>query len=185
MAKKNKPKRKKKMAKVADRHELYQKSVQDPKAEITFFDMVFKKHRRRRALSFKEDFCGTAYLSTTWVQSHKKRTAIGVDLDQPTLDWGIEHHIQPATKSVQDRITLVNANVLDVTSPKVDMTCALNFSYCVFKERKDLERYCKVAYEGLNDKGLFFCELFGGTEAIVDLVEYRELPGFTYVWDQA
>ena len=35
MAKKNK---RKKMAKVADRHALYQKSVQDPKSEIAFFD---------------------------------------------------------------------------------------------------------------------------------------------------
>lgn len=184
MAKKKKPK-KQKMAQLADRHELYQRSVQDPEAEITFFDMVYKKHRRRRALSFKEDFCGTAYLSTTWVKSHKKRTAIGIDLDQPTLDWGTEHHIAPSKASVRDRITLINANVLDVKEPKVDMTCALNFSYCVFKTREELSRYCRVAYEGLADEGLFFCELFGGTEAIVDLKEYRELPGFTYVWEQA
>ena len=182
MAKKNKPK---KMAKTADRHELYQKSVQDPKAEINFFDKVYKKHRRRRAMSFKEDFCGTAYLSTTWVKSHKKRTAIGVDFHQPTLDWGLEHHVAPAKASVRDRITLINANVLDVKQPLVDMTCALNFSYCVFKTRSELQHYCNVAYEGLNDKGMFFCELFGGTEGIVDLIEYRELPGFTYVWEQA
>lgn len=187
MAKKNKrdKKTKQKMAKLADRHELYQKSVQDPEAEISFFDMVYKKHRRRRALSFKEDFCGTAYLSTTWVKSHKKRTAIGVDLDQPTLDWGIQHHLEPAKQSVRERVTLINANVLDVKEPKVDVSCALNFSYCVFKTRKELQHYCNVAYQGLNDDGVFFCELFGGTEAIVELEEYRELRGFTYVWEQA
>lgn len=189
MAKKKKQKKqkkqKKKMAKLADKHDLYQKSVQDPEAEIVFFDKVYRKHRRRRPLSFKEDFCGTAYLSTTWVESHKKRTAIGVDLDQPTLDWGTTRHIEAKKKSVRDRITLVNANVLDVKEPKVDLTCALNFSYCVFKTREDLEQYARVAHEGLKDDGIFFCELFGGTEGITDLVEYRELDGFTYVWEQA
>ncbi len=177
--------KKQKMAQTADRHRLYEKSVQDPKAEIDFFDMVFKKHRGRKALSFREDFCGTAYLSTTWVKSHKKRTAVSVDIHKPTLDWAFENHVQPEKKSVQERVTLVNANVLDVKEPKVDVGCALNFSYCVFKQRKELLDYFKVAHASLVDDGLFFCELFGGTEAIVELEERRELPGFTYVWEQA
>ena len=183
MAKK-KRKKKKMQADSADRHDLYQRSVQNPEADVHFFNKIFRKYRKRRPLSMKEDFCGTAFLSATWVESHKKRTAFGVDLDQPTLDWGIKHNIDSLKPAQKERVTLVRANVLDITEPKFDITCALNFSYCVFKERETLLKYFKLAREGLNDEGIFFCELFGGTEAIIELEEERECGDFIYIWDQ-
>ena len=127
MAKKKTKKRKKKTeAATADRHALYQRSVQNPPADVHFFNKIFRKYRSRRPLSMKEDFCGTAYLSTAWAKSHKKRTAIGVDLHRPTLDWGRKHNLGAQKQSVQDRVTLVELNVLDLKEPKVDITCALN-----------------------------------------------------------
>ena len=189
MAQKDKTKkgkrRKKTDADRADHHELYQLSVQNPEAEIHLFNKMFKRYRGRRPMSMKEDFCGTAYLSTAWAKSHKKRTAIGVDLHGPTLDWGRKHNLEPEPASVVERVTLVQANVLDITEPKVDVSCALNFSYCVFKRREQLRKYFEVALQGLVDDGMFLCELFGGTEAITELEESRELDGFNYVWDQA
>jgi hypothetical protein len=185
MAKNGKKTRRPRQADTADKHRLYQISVQDPKAEIAFLDTTYRHYRRRRPLSMKEDFCGTAHLSTAWVKSHKGRTAIGVDLHEPTLEYALEHNVAPEKRSVRDRIQLLTANVLEVTEPQVDLTCALNFSYCVFKTRALLRRYFEVAHQGLNDEGVFFCELFGGTEAIVTLEEKRKLKGFTYVWDQA
>jgi SAM-dependent methyltransferase len=185
MAKKKKHKgKKKKMAALADRHDLYQRSVQNPEADIHFFNKTFRKYRKRKPLSMKEDFCGTAFLSTAWVKSNKKRTALGVDLDQPTLDWGTTRHLDKLKPAVRERITLVKANVLDITEPKFDITCALNFSYCIFKERELLTRYFKIAHQGLKDDGIFYCELFGGTEAIVPLEEERDCEDFIYVWDQ-
>jgi hypothetical protein len=183
MAKKKKRK-KKTEAQLADHHLLYQRSVQNPEADVHFFNKTFRKYRKRKPLSMKEDFCGTSYLSSAWVESHKKRTAVGVDLHKPTLDWGRKHNIDKLKSNEQERVTLIEANVLAVTEPKVDITCALNFSYCIFKTREELLTYFKIAYEGLNDEGLFYCELFGGTEAIIELEEERDCGDFVYVWDQ-
>jgi SAM-dependent methyltransferase len=174
-----------KMADKADRFELYQQSVQCPEAEIEFINKVFRKERRRKPLTFREDFCGTAFLATGWAKSNKRRTAIAVDLDAPTLTYARDKVLAKEKTKVRDRVELIHANVLDVTSPKVDVGCALNFSYCVFKDRKVLTQYFRAACEGLVDDGIFFCELYGGTEAISVMEEEREVDGFTYVWDQA
>ncbi|MCA9623793.1 MAG: class I SAM-dependent methyltransferase, partial [Myxococcales bacterium] len=178
--KRNKPK----MAELADRHELYQKSVQDPKAEVYCFNRLFKKYRDHRPLSLKEDFCGTAYLSATWVRSHKERTALGVDLEPSVLAYSREHHISKLKKNQRERITLVEANVLDITEPQFDITCALNFSYCVFKTRELLTQYFRGALASTKEDGMFICELFGGSEAIIPIEESREVEDFVYVWDQ-
>ena len=149
---KNKNKRKKAppLSETADRHALYQKSVQDPKAEVSCFNRFFRKYRGRRPLSMKEDFCGTAYLSTTWVRSHKERTALGVDLEPEVLEYSRKHHISKLKKSQRERIELVEANVLDLTEPKFDIVCALNFSYCIFKTREELTSYFRGARESLD-----------------------------------
>jgi len=174
-----------KTADLADKHELYQRSVQCPEADILFFDRVFRRHRKRKPLSMKEDFCGTAFLSCEWVKTHPERTAVGVDLHAPTLRWARENNVARLEPEQQPRVSLLQSNVLEVTRPKVDFTGALNFSYCVFKTRDELRRYFETARRGLVDDGIFFCELYGGTEAIVELQERRRCRGFTYVWDQA
>ena len=78
-------------AKYADRHLLYQWSVQAPEYEVRFMDRIFQERRDRQALSMREDFCGTAFLSAAWVKSDPQRTAVGLDLDGPTLQWGRQH----------------------------------------------------------------------------------------------
>src|SRR5688572_30247201 len=80
-------------AKTADKHELYQLSVQDPEIEIAFISRVYKKTFGKLPLRLREDFCGTALFAAEWVRGNDSRTAIGIDLDQPTLDWGIEHNL--------------------------------------------------------------------------------------------
>lgn len=183
-SKKGRKAKKPKMATTADRHELYQKSVQDPSAEVYTFTRLFKHYRKRRPDSMKEDFCGTCFLSAEWVRSHKSRTAVCVDLDPEVLAWGREHNVAGLKPAAQTRIALVEANVMDVHEPKVDIVCALNFSYCIFKSRQALTDYFEVAHGSLVDDGIFICELFGGTEGIVPLEETRQLEGFDYVWDQ-
>lgn len=177
--------KKRKLADKADKFLLYQKSVQDPEPEVRFMNRVFKRHRKRKPLIFREDFCGTAHLAAHWVASHESRTAIAVDLHKPTLDYAEKHVLPQHPKSVRERVSLVHANVLDVAGPKVDVTCAFNFSYCIFKTRELFGRYLKSAYEGLGEDGVFFCELFGGIEAIDELLEERKVEDFTYVWEQA
>ncbi len=175
---------KRSLAEKADPFRLYLQSVQDPQPEVGFMSRVYRGMRGRKPMRFREDFCATAYLATHWVKSHPGRTAIGVDLDRPTLDWGLEHIIAREKPSVAKRVELIQANVLEVVEPKVDICCAFNFSYCIFKTREQLGRYFRTALEGLADEGVFFCELFGGTEAIIELEEKRKVRDYTYIWEQ-
>ena len=172
-------------ARTADKHRLYELSVQAPEVDTTFFQRYFKRFTGRPGRLFREDFCGTATLSAHWVALHRQNHAIGVDLDQPTLAWGREHNIAPLTEDQQSRIQLIRGDVREVREPKVDLTAALNFSYCVFKTRAELGSYLKNAHASLRPGGLFFMDSWGGSEAQRELEERRRVKGFTYVWDQA
>lgn len=173
------------MAERADRHVLYQESVQAPESDVEFFIDTYKSLRGKEAMSMREDFCGTALLSVEWCKTHPQRTAVGVDLDKPTLDWGMEHNIVP--NNMTDRIRLVEGNVLDIPDDKVDLTCALNFSYCCFKTRDELRAYFENARKGLKEDGILVLDLLGGTETMDELEEEREGDedeNYTYIWDQ-
>ncbi len=50
-------------ARTADRHELYQLSVQNVESEIDFVDAEFERLRGRKAVRLREDFCGTGNTS--------------------------------------------------------------------------------------------------------------------------
>ncbi len=200
MAGKNKKQKKRKKknqltAEEADRHVLYEASVQCVEADLDFFQRVFRKERGRPLRHLREDFCGTAALATEFVRRNKDNRALGVDLDQPTLDWGLRNHVSTLGSDVE-RIRLVRDDVMNVTEPKVDLVAALNFSYQVFKDRDTLRRYFKTAYDSLVPDGALVLDAFGGTEAMEELEEDRDvaasigvggrkLPAFTYVWEQA
>jgi len=172
-------------AEKADRYDLYQQSVQTPQADVEFFAATFEGRRGRKALSLREDFCGTAYLSATWIESAEDRVAIGVDIDREPLAWGEAHNVKALPDGYASRLTLLQANVLEGSGNGTDVTCAMNFSYCVFKTRAELKRYFEVVYAKLAPDGMFFTELYGGLEAVVELEESRDCESFTYVWEQA
>lgn len=182
----NKP-RKATMAAKADRHLLYQQSVQAPDWEVEFLIRRYRALRGKTPLVMREDFCGTALVCVEWCKSGRTRRAIGVDLCADTLAWGQKHNIHPAGKDIASRIQLINANVLDVNDPKADITCAMNFSYCVFKTRGALKHYFETVRAGLKDEGIFVLDLLGGTETMGEVQEEREIPGSNaiYIWDQA
>jgi SAM-dependent methyltransferase len=175
--------RRKEMARKADRHDLYQRSVQEPEVDVELIDRAFRAENGRRALSLREDFCGTALISATWVKSRKDRTALGVDLDAPTLEWGLRHNLEPLGDAAA-RVTLLEKNVLDVTRPKVDVVCAFNFSYCVFHDRRDLLRYFRAARRSLTDDGVFFLDNHAGSDTLEAAWDERPFKKFTYIWEQ-
>jgi len=177
-------KRRPPQAEQADRYRLYQSSVQTPSADVAFFDRVFRKLRGRAPRSLREDFCGTGYLSATWAASHRERTALGIDIDPEPLAWGKAHNLTTISPKAAQRVQLVQADVLDGVGDRTEVACAMNFSYGVFKERELLRRYFQVVHDRLEDDGVFFTEIYGGTEAIVELEEERDCEGFTYVWQQ-
>ena len=75
----------KSLAELANRHVLYQQSVQCVEAEIDMIDENFKKLRGRQATSLREDFCGTANTSCEWVRRRPKNIAVAIDLDQEVV----------------------------------------------------------------------------------------------------
>jgi hypothetical protein len=173
------------LAERADKHALYQVSVQSPGVDIEFFEEQFTKYRGRKPLKMREDFCGTALMSTVWCQSDPERTALGVDLDGPTLAYGREHNIDPAGPDVAKRVKLAQADVRETRFAKVDLTLAMNFSYCVFHTRDQLGEYFTAACTGLVRDGMLALEVYGGTESMSILEEERAVRGATYIWEQA
>jgi SAM-dependent methyltransferase len=172
-------------AKTADKHELYQLSVQDADFEVGLITRLFKRLRGRKPISIREDFCGTALFCGAWVKSDKQRTATGVDLDPSVLAWGVEHNLTPLNEPSQ-RIKLHAKNVLDRIPGKFDVCVAFNFSYWCFQDRKTLLEYFRKVRRGLGKDGLFFLDAYGGYESHEpDLEEPRAIDaGFTYIWHQ-
>lgn len=172
-------------AKTADPRLLYEESVQNPEYEAKNVARFYKTLRGKKPLSMKEDFCASFLFCCEWVRGGADRTAIGVDLEKKILNWGKKQHLAKLTEDQQKRITLYHDNVLHVTSPKVDLVCAFNFSYYIFKTRPALLEYFKAAYKSLKSDGVFMLDAFGGSESYLVQEERRKCAGFTYVWEHA
>ena len=173
------------MAEQADRHELYEASVQNVEEECKFIAKTFRELRGREALSWREDFCGTASAACEWVRTGANRTAVGVDIDPEVLDWGRQNRVSKLTAEQQARLSLKEANVLDVDTGLVDCVGAFNFSYWIFQTRPLMLQYFRSIRETLVDDGVFFLDAFGGYEAYEEMKEKTKYDGFTYVWEQA
>ena len=173
-------------AEQADRHKLYQLSVQNPEHELELIQEKYQQLRGRKALSFREDFCGTAKFSVEWCKLNSSNTAQGIDLCKDTLKWGKTYNISKAKKQVAKRVELIHGNVLDIHKPKVDITCAFNFSYNIFKTRDLLLQYFRAVHAGLKKDGMFIMDVFGGTEAISPTKEKRQVEeqNFKFIWEQ-
>ncbi len=189
-------------AQYADRHDLYQRAVQCVEAEIDFVDRVYTSIRKKKAVWLREDFCGTANTSCEWVRRRAGNRAVGLDLHAPTLAWGIEHNLSQLTDEQRTRLELRQEDVLlagpdaegDGAKPKgYDVVLAMNFSYWCFKERAVLLAYFKAVRESLGKDGVFFLDIFGGSDSMKEIQEPRKIaarpgggygsPSFTYVWD--
>lgn len=191
----------KSLAEVADRHVCYEASVQCVEAEIDFVTETFEKVRSRPLRLLREDFCGTANTSCEFVSRHDENRAIGVDLDEPTLQWGRDHKLSKLSESGQARVELRNENVLTVQTEPTDAILAMNFSYFIFQQRDLLRSYFEKCRAALKDDGVLFLDCFGGHESYAETEDEREIEGdegepvliginqyskegFVYVWDQ-
>lgn len=172
-------------AKTADKHVLYQIAVQSPEAEVEFVGRVFKRRYGRAPRMFREDFCGTALISCAFVKQRSDNHAYAVDLHKPTQDWGLRHNVGKLPSRVAKRVHLITDNVLNVIEPKMDVVGAFNFSYFIFKERRELIGYFEKVRASLQAEGLFFLDAYGGYESQQVMEEETKHGGFSYVWDQA
>lgn len=170
-------------AKTAEKFRLYQEAVQHPDSDIVFLKRIFKKRYGRIPHSLREDFCGTAFISTEWIKNHRENIAVGVDICGSTLQWGRKHNIKALGRNA-NRVQLLRKNVLDVTAPKIDVVIAMNFSFYVFKERSTLLQYFKAVRKSLRPEGCFVMDMYGGSEAVEEMEEEIDHGNFIFIWDQ-
>ncbi len=184
--------KKKTKARSADKHVLYERSVQNPEGEVDLLDQFYRdEFRKKSAGLFREDFSGTFAVCCEWVKRHPESRALAIDLDKPTLDWGRENNLGRLEEDLRAKVEVVEGNVLDLHDDKADIVAAMNFSYQIFKTRKALGDYFKSVYNNLGSEGIFALDTFGGYETFEDDkeedTEHDAEDGeveFTYVWDQ-
>ena len=174
----------------ADRHLLYQQSVQDVEAEIDFVEQTWSELRDRPAIFLREDFCGTANTACEWVIRDDSHHAVGIDLDRDVLNWGSLYNLADLDDEQLERIELLNEDVVHTRPGLADIILAMNFSYYLFLERDDLREYVASVLDGLVSDGILFLDAYGGYEAPMVLNEPRECEDedgndFTYIWEQA
>jgi hypothetical protein len=182
-----KPGRKKsrRTAASSDLHELYELSVQDPTNEVVIINQIWKEQRTGTCTSIREDFCGTAAVAMEWVKNNMDHTAVGIDLDQPVLDWAKVRIPERLSAPQQKRLTLINGDVRTTKTEAVDCLLAHNFSYYIFKQRSALVSYFASTITSLKDNGIIILDAYGGSDSFVEMEEDRDLDGFTYTWDQS
>jgi uncharacterized protein (DUF1697 family) len=161
----------------------YEKSVQNPANEVSFFNEKYKELKGKKPLTLREDFCGTGAISCEWVKQSPKHKSWGVDLDPEPVEYGKAHHVTKLDKKDQSRVTYLLDNVLTAKTPKVDVCFAFNFSYYIFKQRAQLLEYFKQAREVINDDGVFFIDLFGGPDSQTVMTDVMKHDGFKYFWE--
>ena len=176
-----------------DKYVLYSKAVQAPDFEVDFFDRVFKKHRGRKPVLLREDFCGTAAVCCEWVQrkgpgkgpDRSPRRAIGVDLDPEPLQWARDNLLPKLKEPQRDRIELRLDDVRQRHHDHADVLAAQNFSFFCFKTRDELRRYFQAAHANLADDGLMVLDMMGGAECFKeDHADRTKKDGFTYIWEE-
>ena len=173
------------MAEQADIHELYELSVQNVEHEVEFLQKTFQELRGRAAYSLREDFCGTASAACEWVKQGDDHQAIGVDIEPSVLEWGRQNRISRLPRTDQTRVSLIESDVMTVETPPVDIAVAFNFSYFILDTRDKMRSYFQRVHAALKDDGLFFVDLFGGSESMEETREKTKHKGFTYIWHQA
>ena len=168
----------------ADRHALYELSVQEVTHEYEFINSTFHDIRGYHAHDLREDFCGTAKMCCEWVSRHSKNMAVGIDIDADVLDWSKKHNVQALKSPAKKRVSLLNDDVVQAKTKPAQIILAMNFSYQLFKQRETLKNYFKAVHKSLADDGVFFLDAFGGYDAYAESREKTKHKGFTYIWEQ-
>ena len=128
-------------------------------------------------------------MSEVWVKWDEKSLALALDLDPEPLAYGKKNHYDPLLADQKRRLVFKRKNVISVTSPKVDIIGASNFSFYCIKERSELLRYFRCCLKSLGKKGILILEMAGGAGFVEKHRETKQVKKskgnkFRYVWDQ-
>ncbi len=170
-----------------DKFAMYEASVQNPEHDVSIISDFYRDFNDKDPRIIREDFCGTFSFCCEFVKRHPKNKAIGLDLCEETIEYGRKRHLSLLTKEQQSRVNILPQNVQSKTA-KTDAIVACNFSYFIFKTRKEMLKYFSCALNSLKDDGIFVLDFFGGPEAeVVDkekrVVRHPDLKPFKYIWD--
>ena len=166
-----------------DKYEYYEKSVQNPSNEVEFFNEKYFEIRKKKPLTLREDFCGTGAISCEWVKQSPKHFSWGIDLVPEPVNYGQNNHVTKLAADEKKRVKYILENVLNASTPKVDVCFAFNFSYFIFKKRAELVKYFSAVKEALNDDGVFFIDLFGGPDSQTVMTDEIKHDDFKYFWE--
>lgn len=186
---KQKSQKKRTMAAQADKFLCYQKSVQSPDHEVDFFEQAYHDAFGKKPNTLREDFCGTFAVCCEWVKSNPRRTAIGVDLCSETLQWGRDNNLAKLTEAQQGRVRLLEQDVRKRNRPQVDVLAAQNFSFWIFKTRKEVVEYFRAARSNMASQSVMVMDMMGGGDCYVEgQTDKRTIKkgkkGFKYHWKQ-
>jgi len=168
---------------VDQKFRYYEEAVQNAEGEVETLQDLYKSIRNKKAKVLREDFCGTGSVMCNWVTQGPDFYSFGVDLDPEPVNWGKENHLTKLNSEQQSRVNYILGDVFETSTEKADLIIALNFSYFIFKKRKQLINYFTKVKEHLADDGVFVLDLFGGPESMMPLEEKTKQKGFNYYWD--
>ena len=172
------------MASRADKYDLYLQSVQTPEHEVAFFNRVYHQAYGLSPQILREDFCGTFAVCCQWVKRKPRRRAVAVDIDPEPLAWGRAHNLPQLPEAACHRVQVLQSDVRLVQGPRADVVAAQNFSFCIFKTRRDLGGYFRTAYRNLKPRGVLVLDTMGGYESFEeDRQDTHRHNGFTYIWE--
>lgn len=153
----------------------------------------------REPTRLREDFAGGAAIAGAFVAMEEDHRALAVEIDPATAAWAREQFAMEHADRLSD-LQVVTADVLALSRPKVDLTCALNFSAFIYHRRVELLGYFRAVRRGLRRGGVLVMDVFGGPGAHRVGVQSREFeaaipPGMawnrpgamakvTYFWEQ-
>jgi SAM-dependent methyltransferase len=166
-----------------EKYDYYERSVQSADSEVSFMYDEFQRHYGHKPFSLREDFCGTGAISCCWIQQDKRCEAFGIDLDPEPIEMGKKRHLSQLTKLQQVRMQYLQQNVLHAKTPPMDVICAFNFSYFIFRGRKELLQYFKSVRKSLKKQGIFYIDLFGGPESQKLVTDTKKVGKLTYYWE--
>lgn len=143
--------------------------------------------RRAAPTLLREDFAGTAAVAAAWVALDPSHQAMAVESHAPTLRWA-HRHTRRGLGGRADDLHLVCADVMRVTSPKVDLIAALNFSTFIYHDRAAMLGYLRHARRGLRKRGVLVIDAYGGPGAMRIGTQTRRVQSdagdFDYHWEQ-
>ena len=166
-----------------EKYSLYERSVQNPETDIEFINQKFADIRSQKPLTLREDFGGTGHFCCEWVKQGPQHLASVIDLNPEPLGYGKKHHRSKLEKNQRKQVHYRQMNVLDPATMKTDLVVAFNFSYFIFKQRRELLAYFTQVRNSLKPEGVFFLDCFGGSECYAPIEEETQHDGFKYFWD--